>query len=165
MTIEPITSVALLALLTGMGMYMSAKTTDWTTLFMLPAVILVSYAAIFEATGMGKPLKLEWRDLNKAEVMLIKEPSAIYLWLVVEGHDRPTYYTLPYTENMAKAVQAGQEAQADGERGEITVIIEKDIETQEYVIHADPQRPEPPKPGAAPFNPSGGGGRPGGGGI
>ncbi len=164
--VEAVIVVSLLALLTAMGLLMSVRSTGWTTLFMLPAVILVAYVAVFEASSLGKPMELEWRDWDKAEIISarMREGLAIYLWLDIEGYDRPRYYTLPWEQGFAARLSEGQGEQSDGAPGEIRLFIERDVSNpEEYVVHADPQRPEPPKRRAIAPNQAGRpGGNPGG---
>src|SRR5262249_4630144 len=67
--------------------------------------------------GRPKPVRLEWRDLQEAEVLSssVRENHAIYVWLQASPDSEPLSYALPWDIKMAQQLQtAMEEGEASG---------------------------------------------------
>jgi uncharacterized SAM-binding protein YcdF (DUF218 family) len=85
------------------------------TVFVL--LIALVYGGSIELLGRPKPVRLEWRDMEKAQVLgaSMREDQAIYLWLQFDGAPEPKVYTLPWSLETAQNLQnAMQEGEAQG---------------------------------------------------
>ena len=116
------------------------------TIFVL--LIALVYGGSIELLGRPKPVRLEWREMEKAQVLgsSLRENEAIYLWLQFEGKPEPTVYTLPWNVQMAQQLQnAMQEGEANGTGVEMTMSLESGLDDREPKFHAMPQPALPEK--------------------
>src|SRR3546814_892358 len=77
------------------------------------------YRGATELLSRPKPLRLEWRDAGKAEVVSAMpiEDEAIYLWLSMPDEREPRAYVLPWSRDVAQQLQdATNKAEASGDR-------------------------------------------------
>src|SRR3546814_17064488 len=75
------------------------------------------YGGATELLSRPKPLRLEWRDAGKAEVVSAMpiEDEAIYLWLSMPDESEPRAYVLPWSRDVAQQIQdATNKAEARG---------------------------------------------------
>ena len=112
------------------------------------ALIAVVYIGASELLGRPKPLGLEWRDVEKAQVLsgVPVENDAIYLWLTVPGSPEPRAYVLPWSQNAAQQLQdATGKAEAEGTAVEMAMPSGGGLDTREPMFYAQPQPPLPAK--------------------
>jgi hypothetical protein len=111
-------------------------------------LIAVVYAGSIELLGRPKPVRLEWRDMEKAQVLAanMRENEAIYLWLQFDGAPEPKVYTLPWSMQTAQNLQnAMEESEATGTGVEMTMSLESGLDDREPKFHATPQPALPDK--------------------
>ena len=112
-------------------------------------LIGVVYIGASELLGRPKPLGLEWRDVEKAQVLsgVAVENEAIYLWLTVPGSPEPRAYVLPWSQNAAQQLQdATGKAEADGTAVEMAMPSDRGgLDTGQPMFYAQPQPPLPAK--------------------
>jgi hypothetical protein len=116
------------------------------TIFVL--LIALVYGGSIELLGRPKPVRLEWRDMEKAQVLgaSMREDQAIYLWLQFDGAPEPKVYTLPWSMQTAQDLQnAMQEGEASGTGVEMTMSLESGLDDREPKFHAVPQPALPDK--------------------
>jgi hypothetical protein len=123
------------------------------TVFVL--LIALVYGGSIELLGRPKPVRLEWRDLEKAQVLgaSMREDEAIYLWLQFDGAPEPRVYTLPWSMKTAQDLQnAMQQGEATGTGVEMTMSLESGQDDREPKFHPIPQPALPDKSyGAGPL--------------
>jgi hypothetical protein len=116
------------------------------TVFVL--LIALVYGGSIELLGRPKPVRLEWRDMEKAQVLgaSMREDQAIYLWLQFDGAPEPKVYALPWSMQTAQNLQdAMQEGEARGTGVEMTMSLESGLDDREPKFHATPQPALPDK--------------------
>jgi hypothetical protein len=122
------------------------------------ALIVIVYGGAAELLGRPKPLRLEWRDSAKAQVLaaLPVENEAIYAWLITPTSPEPRAYVLPWSQNAAQQLQdAMNKAEADGTAVQMTMSPEAGDDGGEPMFYAPPQPSLPAKnygSGAQPLN-------------
>jgi hypothetical protein len=112
------------------------------------ALVAVIYGGASELLGRPKPLWLEWRSADKAQVVsaVPVENQAIYLWITVPASPEPRTYVLPWSQEAAQQLQnAMNEAEADGTQVEMAMALAGDPDHAEPVFYAKPQPPLPLK--------------------
>jgi hypothetical protein len=118
-------------------------------------LVAVVYVGSVELLGRPKPVRLEWRDLEKAQVLgaSMREDEAIYLWLQSDAARQPHAYVLPWSIQTAQQLQdAMQEGEANGTGVEMTMPVQPGVDDREPMFHAMPQPPLPDKDyGAGPL--------------
>ncbi len=147
-----ILSALLFALLLGAFIFLVLpqgrlwQRTASATLFVM--LIAVVYGGSAELLGRPKPLRLEWRDAQKAQVLgsSMHENGAIYLWLQFDDGSEPRAYRLPWSIQTAQQLQtATQEGEANGTGVEMTMIGEAGLDEREPKFYATPQPALPDK--------------------
>jgi hypothetical protein len=120
--------------------------------------IPVVYASLGELLSRPKPIDLEWRhrDVSEATVVsaIMREGSAIYLWLQLPETEEPRAYALPWDQSLAKQLhEAQQQAEANGNGLRVRLPLESSLDEREPVFYAPPQPPLPPTqvPGQGPL--------------
>jgi hypothetical protein len=111
------------------------------------ALIAIVYGGATEILGWPKPLRLEWRNAEKAQVLsaVPVENEAIYVWLMMPNSRQPRSYVLPWSQGAAQELQdATNKAEADGTAVEMTSSETGDDEG-EPMFYARPQPPLPAK--------------------
>jgi len=120
--------------------------TGSATVFVL--LIALVYGGSIELLGRPKPVRLEWRAMEKAEVLgaSLRENEAIYLWLQFDGAPEPKVYTLPWSMQTAQNLQdAMQESEATGTGVEMTMSLDSGLDDREPKFHPTPQPALPDK--------------------
>ena len=111
-------------------------------------LVAVVYGGSAELLGRPKPLRLEWRDAQKAQVLgsSMRENDAIYLWLQFDDGSEPRAYRLPWSIQTAPQLQtATQEGEANGTGVEMTMVGEAGLDEREPKFYATPQPALPDK--------------------
>ena len=111
-------------------------------------LVAVVYAGSAELLGRPKPLRLEWRDAEHAQVLgsSMRENEAIYLWLQFDDGSEPRAYRLPWSIQAAQQLQtAMQEGEANGTSVQMTMTGEAGLDKREPKFYADPQPALPAK--------------------
>jgi hypothetical protein len=107
------------------------------------------YGGATELLSRPKPLRLEWRDAGKTEVISAVpiEDEAIYLWLSMPDEREPRAYVLPWSRDAAQQLQdATNKAEADGGAVEMAMSRGQGPDTDdEPLFYARPQPPMPEK--------------------
>ena len=116
------------------------------TVFVL--LIALVYGGSIELLGRPKPVRLEWRDMEKAQVLgaSMREDQAIYLWLQFDGASEPKVYALPWSMQTAQDLQnAMQQGEATGTGVEMTMPLKSGLDDREPKFHPIPQPALPDK--------------------
>ena len=94
-----------------------------TAAIVLTALFIpLAYASLTTLLSRPKPVDFAWfeRNAETAHVLGIKldEGNAIYLWLHVDGYDKPGFYVLPWRQSDAEHFQETYDA-AVKQRGKL----------------------------------------------
>jgi len=111
-------------------------------------LVVVVYAGAAELLGRPKPLRLEWRNAEHAQVLgsSMRENEAIYLWLQFDDGSEPRAYRLPWSMQAAQQLQtATQEGEANGTGVQMTMTGEVGLDQREPKFYATPQPALPDK--------------------
>ena len=111
-------------------------------------LVAVVYGGSAELLGRPKPLSLEWRDVQKAQVLgsSMREDDGIYLWLQLDDGSQPRAYQLPWSMEAAQQLQtATQEGETNGTGVEMTMAGESGLDEREPKFYATPQPALPDK--------------------
>jgi len=111
-------------------------------------LVVVVYAGSAELLGRPKPLRLEWRNAEHAQVLgsSMRENEAIYLWLQFDDGSEPRAYRLPWSMQAAQQLQtATQEGEANGTGVQMTMTGEAGLDQREPKFYATPQPALPDK--------------------
>lgn len=116
------------------------------TVFVL--LIALVYGGSIELLGRPKPVRLEWRGMENAQVLgaSMRENEAIYLWLQFDGIAEPKVYALPWSMQTAQELQnAMQQGESTGTGVEMTMSLESGLDDREPKFHPIPQSALPNK--------------------
>ncbi len=147
-----IVSALLFALLLGVFIFLVLpqgrlwQRTAAATLFVV--LVAVVYGGSAELLGRPKPMGLEWRDAQQAQVLgsSMRENDAIYLWLQFDDGSEPRAYRLPWSIETAQQLQtATQEGDANGTGVQMTMNGEAGLDEREPKFYAEPQPALPDK--------------------
>jgi hypothetical protein len=111
-------------------------------------LVAVVYGGSAELLGRPKPMRLEWRDAQHAQVLgaSMRENEAIYVWLQAEGQSEPRAYRLPWSIQAAQQLQtAMQEGEANGTGVQMTMTGDNGLDPREPKFYATPQAALPDK--------------------
>jgi len=111
-------------------------------------LVAVVYAGSAELLGRPKPMRLEWRDAQHAQVLgaSMRENEAIYVWLQVDGQSEPRSYRLPWSIQAAQQLQtAMEEGEANGTGVQMTMTGDNGRDQREPKFYATPQAALPDK--------------------
>ena len=111
-------------------------------------LVAIVYGGSIDLLGRPKPVRLEWRDLQEAEVLSssVRENHAIYVWLQASPDSEPLSYALPWDIKMAQQLQtAMEEGEASGTGVQMNMSRETGNDTREPMFYALPQPPLPDK--------------------
>jgi hypothetical protein len=151
-----ITSAILFALLLGSFIFLvlprgrTRQRVMSTGIFIV--LIVVVYGGSIDLLSRPKPMRLEWRDAARAQVLgaSIREGEGIFVWLQVAGTSEPRSYALPWNMKMAQQLQnAMREAQANGTGVNMSKPFEAGLDDREPKFYAMPQQALPDKDYAA----------------
>ena len=79
----------------------------------------------------------------------LQEGKAIYLWLMLKGHDEPRAYVLPWNKRMARQLhETRREARRKGSKVMMRLPFKKPRDDGPRMFYAPPQPPLPPKQAA-----------------
>lgn len=112
------------------------------------ALIALVYGGGIEFLGQPKPIRLEWRNTQEAELVgaTMVEDQAIYVWLQFDGNPEPRAYALPWDLKAAQQLQqAMQEAEANGTGVRMKLSPGETMDGGEARFWAKPQAPMPDK--------------------
>lgn len=120
-----------------------------TIALFLPA----AYVSLAELLSRPKPVRIEWAQRNAPHATVLgaqlQEGKAIYLWLMLKGHDEPRAYVLPWNKRMARQLhEARQEAGRKGSKVMMRLPFKRQRDDGPKVFYAPPQPPLPPKQAA-----------------
>jgi len=112
-------------------------------------LVVVVYAGSAELLGRPKPLRLEWRDAQKAQVLgsSMRENDAIYVWLQFGDGSEPRAYRLPWSMQTAQELQtATQEGEASESGVQMSMSsADSGLDEREPKFYAAPQPALPDK--------------------
>jgi hypothetical protein len=111
-------------------------------------LIAIVYGGSVELLSRPKPLRFEWRDPARTQVLsaVPVENQAIYLWLAIPGSLEPRAYVMPWSQAAAQQLQdAMNKAEAEGTAIEMAMSLEPGLDDREPMFYAKPQPPLPPK--------------------
>jgi len=115
-------------------------------------LIAVVYGGSIDLLSRPKPMRLEWRDATRAQVLSasIREGEGIFVWLQLAGASEPRSYALPWDMKMAQQLQnAMREAQANGTGVNMSKPFEAGLDDRDPKFYATPQHALPDKDYAA----------------
>ncbi len=143
MTVE---AAALLAFVAGLGVWMlwSRRTVPAALVYTLLGI--TAAAGLVEMQGRAKPIVLEWRSVETAEVLWfgLREGESITLLLDI-GEAR--LYVLPWNKEEAEELlKAEREAEGEDIGLNMWKPFERSLETGARMYYADPQPAPPLKP-------------------
>ncbi len=120
-------SLAVTAILAAIAIWAPRSPPLRITAVILTAVFVpLAYASLTTLLSRPKPIDFAWfeRNAETAHVLGIKldEGNAIYLWLHVDGYDKPGFYVLPWHQREAEHFQETYDASVK-QRG--TLILKK----------------------------------------
>lgn len=120
-----------------------------TIALFLPA----GYVALAELLSRPKPVGIEWAKRNAPDATVLsaqlQEGKAIYLWLMLKGHDEPRAYVLPWSKRMARQLhETRREARKKGSKVMMRLPFKKHHDDGPSIFYAPPQPPLPPKQAA-----------------
>lgn len=106
-------------------------------LLVYTGVLCIVWVGGAEVLARPKPVHLEWRSLEQAEIIAarIHEDVAIYLWL--DGPE-PRAYVLPWDLEIAKKLVGAM--REGGQERRVMLSLEKEPQ-----FHVEPQEAPPPK--------------------
>ncbi len=112
-----------------------------------------AYAALAELLSRPKPVRIEWAERNAPHATVLgaqlQEGKAIYLWLMLKGHDEPRAYVLPWNKRMARQLhETRREARRKGSKVMMRLPFKKPRDDGPRMFYAPPQPPLPPKQAA-----------------
>jgi hypothetical protein len=111
-------------------------------------LVTMVYGGSIEVLGRAKPVRLEWRDLEQAEVLgsSMRENEVIYVWLQPRGETEPRLYALPWSMETAQGLQAAmEESEANGNGVEMMMSGQPGLDEREPMFYAPPQPALPDK--------------------
>ena len=111
-------------------------------------LVAIVYGGSIDLLGRPKPVRLEWRDLQEAQVLgsSLRENQAIYVWLQASPDSEPLSYALPWDMKMAQQLQtAMEEGEANGTGVQMNLSKETGQDTREPMFYALPQPALPDK--------------------
>jgi hypothetical protein len=111
-------------------------------------LVAIVYGGSIDLLGRPKPVRLEWRDLQEAQVLgsSLRENQAIYVWLQASPDSEPLSYALPWDMKMAQQLQtAMEEGEANGTGVQMNLSKETGQDTREPMFYALPQAALPDK--------------------
>ncbi|HUL05072.1 MAG TPA: hypothetical protein VLV76_01995 [Candidatus Acidoferrum sp.] len=112
-------------------------------------LVAVVYGGSAELLGRPKPMRLEWRDPQHAQVLgsSMRENDAIYVWLQFDDGSEPRAYRLPWSIETAQQLQtATQEGEANGTGVQMTMSAgDSGLDQREPKFYATPQAALPDK--------------------
>ena len=111
-------------------------------------LVAIVYGGSVDLLGRPKPVRLEWRDLQEAQVLgsSLRENQAIYVWLQATPDSEPLSYALPWDMAMAQQLQtATEEGEANGTGVQMNLSTETGQDTREPMFYALPQEALPDK--------------------
>lgn len=147
-----IVSAVIFALLLGAAIFLALpRGRSWQRaasvgLFVL--LVAFVYGGMIEVLGRAKPARLEWRDLQQAEVLgsSMRENEAIFVWLQLPGDPEPRAYVLPWSMDTAQGLQtAMEESEANGNGVQMTMSGQPGLDEREPMFYAPPQPALPDK--------------------
>ncbi len=111
---------------------------------------VLTYASLVELLGRPKPGRLEWSPIAPSEATVLatrlREPDAIYLWLVFDGQLEPRAYVLPWDMQVARQLQQSmRQAAADGGSVRLREGLRQVFDPDEPMFFVAPQPTLPPK--------------------
>jgi len=113
------------------------------------ALVGIVYGGATELLGRPKPLRLEWRQPQHAQVLgsSMRENDAIYLWLQFDDGSEPRAYRLPWSTEAAQQLQtATQEGEAHGTGVQMNMPLgDSGLDPREPKFYATPQPSLPDK--------------------
>src|SRR5262245_51642132 len=113
------------------------------------ALVAIVYVGSAELLGRPKPLRLEWRDAQHAQVLgsSMRENDAIYLWVQFDDDSEPRAYRLPWSMEAAQQLQtATQEGEANGTGVQMSLSSsDSGLDEREPKFYAAPQPALPDK--------------------
>ena len=140
------------ALLLGAFIFLVLPRAGWGRRTLSAGIFLVLIAIVYggatELLGRPKPLKLEWRESAKAQVLgaVPVENQAIYVWLAMAGSSEPRAYVLPWSQKTAQQLQdAMNKAEANGTAVEMAMSLETGGDNREPLFYPRPQPALPAK--------------------
>jgi len=106
------------------------------------------HAGAVDLLGSPKPLRLEWRGLDKATVLAasMHEGEAVYVWVKTASAPAPRAYVLPWDTRMAQQLQdAVQKRESSGAPVRMTVSPESGGNKGNPKFHPEPRKPRAAK--------------------
>ena len=124
-----------------------------TAVGMSALLAAVAYGGLVDLLGRPKPVALELTPIPPSEATVIaaqlREPEAIYIWLMFDGAVEPRAYVLPWDTQMARQLREGMEdAEAQGTSVRMRTAQRQNSDPEEPVFFVAPQQALPPKPRA-----------------
>ncbi len=137
--------LALLAFALAQGVFLLWSRRTPIAALTFAALSFIVAAGAIEALSQPKPMNLEWRSAEEADVLWyeLQEGNAIYLMLALPSGRR--FYVMPWNQEQAEQLQkAGMDAE-DGGTLKMVLPFEFSLAPEEQLFYTMPQPAPPPK--------------------
>ena len=137
---------ALLAFAVAQGVFLLWSRRTPTAALVFATLSFVVAAGAIEALSQPKPMNLEWRSPDEADVLWyeLREGQSIRILLSLNGE--PRFYVMPWNQEQAEQLQkAGVEAADTGGTLKMELPFESSLAPPERLFYTLPQPSPPPK--------------------
>ncbi len=109
-----------------------------------------SYGGLLDLLGRPKPAALVLTPFSPADATVVsahlREPEAIYVWLLFDEQQVPRAYSMPWDLETARELTEGmQDAEARGTTVRMRAGMRRDRDPDEPLFYVAPQDALPPK--------------------
>ncbi len=137
---------AFLAFVAALGVFLMISRRTVSAALVFATLSIAVATGLVEMKSRPKPVNLEWRSVDWAEVLwyALVEHSAIYFVLEMPGG--PSFYVMPWDGARAEELlKAGRKARGTGAKLRMGRPFEPSLAPNERLFYAAPQPAPPPK--------------------
>ncbi len=137
--------LALLAFALAQGVFLLWSRRTPTAALTFAALSFIVAAGAIEALSQPKPINLEWRSAEEADVLWYELREGVSIHLMLSSPSGPRFYVMPWNQEQAEQLQtAGMDAE-DGGTLKMEHPFEPSLAPEERLFYAAPQPVPPPK--------------------